>query len=166
MAPLPVESYQLFSSLASFSGIRGQAVYAAANGALDGLGDGLYLQGIPVASVQWGNWGGQGMAAEDESFMKIMEQMGLGMIEPAHGLGHIQTILVAASGRNSRLRHSTLMVNVFSWESVSRTLASVPLILEEMVPRKVGLRPEKALPAASAAATAGLGLGTLTSSAG
>ena len=152
MAPLPVESYQLFSSLASFSGIRGQAVYAAANGALDGLGDGLYLQGIPVASVQWGNWGGQGMAAEDESFMKIMEQMGLGMIEPAHGLGHIQTILVAASGGNSRLRHSTLMVNVFSWESVSRTLASVPLILEEMVPRKVGLRPEKALPAASTAA--------------
>jgi hypothetical protein len=163
MAPLPVESYQLFSSLASFSGIRGQAVYAAANGALDGLGDGLYLQGIPVASVQWGNWGGQGMAAEDESFMKIMEQMGLGMIEPAHGLGHIQTILVAASGGNSRLRHSTLMVNVFSWESVSRTLASVPLILSRGkwgFGRKKLCRPPRLRP------TAGLGLGTLTSSAG
>ena len=142
MAALPVESYQLFSSLASFSGIRGQAVYAAANGALDGLGDGLYLGGIPVASVQWGNWGGQGMAAEDESFMKIMDQMGLGMIDPADGLAHIRTILATSSGVNRRLRHSTLMVNVFKWDSVSETLKGVPPILEEMIAPKKGRRRE------------------------
>lgn len=46
-----------FSSAAALLGAPGQANYAAANSALDGLICDKAAQGLPFISVQWGAWG-------------------------------------------------------------------------------------------------------------
>lgn len=127
-----LSAFQLFSSLAAFSGAAGQASYAAANGTLDAwahasqvglavLLTGLAMQvrlarqckcqlqqalsipdlqaranlslcclcclqgqGRPGLAVQWGNWGGGGMAVRNKGFIERMERMGLGIGE-LHG---------------------------------------------------------------------------------
>ena len=90
---IPVQTCQLFSSLAAFGGIRGQSVYASANAVLDAFGDEHSSFGIPIVFVQWGNWGGKVMAADDHTFVDIMQKMGLGMIQPATGLRNVQMLL-------------------------------------------------------------------------
>ena len=55
----PTDFLVLFSSAAAVLGSPGQAAYAAANGALDGLA-GLATGACPVTSIQWGPWGEAG----------------------------------------------------------------------------------------------------------
>lgn len=70
---------QLFSSLAAFSGAAGQASYAAANGSVDAIAHYIFGQGRTGFAVQWGNWGGGGMAVRNKGFIERMERMGLGI---------------------------------------------------------------------------------------
>lgn len=53
----PIQAAMGFSSAAALLGAPGQANYAAANGALDGLICDQATQGLPFISVQWGAWG-------------------------------------------------------------------------------------------------------------
>lgn len=70
---------QLFSSLAAFNGAAGQASYAAANGSVDAIAQYICGQGRTGFAVQWGNWGGGGMAVRNKGFIERMERMGLGI---------------------------------------------------------------------------------------
>ncbi len=131
---IPVQTCQLFSSLAAFGGIRGQSVYASANAVLDAFGDEHSSFGIPIVSVQWGNWGGKGMAADDHTFVDIMQKMGLGMIQPATGLRNVLMLLFERMGRSDTQQFSTVLVNIFFWDKIKDTLkGDVPSILSDMI---------------------------------
>ena len=53
--------------------------------------------GRATSSVQWGAWGGSGMATRVRGFMDRMARMGLGVLQPAQGLGVIGRVLAAAA---------------------------------------------------------------------
>lgn len=77
------ERFIAFSSAAHILGSIGQANYNAANFCLDQLVAAAASRGLPAVSVQWGNMGGSGMAASDEKRGARLEQLGLGVIQPA-----------------------------------------------------------------------------------
>lgn len=64
----------LNSSISAVLGSQGRTVYAAANGYLDGLAEVLAAQDIRTISVQWGPWGGGGLASQDS--LAQLERMG------------------------------------------------------------------------------------------
>ena len=135
MQMLPIESCQLFSSLASFGGVRGQSVYAAGNAALDSASVHYNQRGHPVVAVQWGNWGGKGMAADDGAFTKMMEHMGLGMISPANGLEHMNIVMNRLLLGECLLHLPVLMINIFKWKNIKKSLPGErPHILSDLLP--------------------------------
>ncbi|MCP9807970.1 thioester reductase domain-containing protein [Cyanobium sp. HWJ4-Hawea] len=68
-----------FSSMASLLGSPSQTSYATANGALDGLA--MAGSAWPLLSIQWGPWGGAGMAAGLE---RRFAALGVGLLSPDH----------------------------------------------------------------------------------
>jgi pimaricinolide synthase PimS1 len=60
---LDLDHFVCFSSAAALVGSRGQANYAAANSVMDALMHQRRREGLPGLSINWGAWGGGGMAA-------------------------------------------------------------------------------------------------------
>ncbi|MEI8251136.1 MAG: thioester reductase domain-containing protein [Synechococcus sp. ELA057] len=58
-----LEFFVCYSSVAALLGSPGQASYAAANGALDGLMARRRREGLHGLSLNWGPWAGEGMAS-------------------------------------------------------------------------------------------------------
>eukprot|EP00889_Picochlorum_renovo_P005167 jgi/Picre1/32197/NNA_007543.t1 len=134
---LPIDALQMFSSIAAFSGVHGQSVYAAANGALDEWGDYGSMIGIPSIAVQWGNWGGRGMAAEDKGFVQKMSQMGLALIQPDNALDEMNNLLLAiANDIKEGPRASTLMINTFDWIKIGSSMQTIPDILRIVIEKQ------------------------------
>ncbi|KAK9834736.1 hypothetical protein WJX74_008822 [Apatococcus lobatus] len=92
-ACLPLAGLVLFSSVATLLGNAGQSNYAAANGCLDAFATNLTAQGQACSSIQWGAWGGSGMAAEDASLAARLERSGLRLLPPAAGLQALGLLL-------------------------------------------------------------------------
>ena len=53
-------------------------------------------RGVPGTAVQWGAWGGSGMALAVAGFMERMARMGLGVVRPAVGLSVLAQVLRSA----------------------------------------------------------------------
>ena len=85
-AGMPVQALKLFSSVAAFLGSPGQLNYSTANAQLDAAAGELYRQGLAGVSVQWGPWGGGGMAQASQATEQRMERMGLHMLDAQQGL--------------------------------------------------------------------------------
>eukprot|EP00959_Pyramimonas_sp_CCMP1952_P262388 5486405-Pyramimonas_sp.AAC.1 len=65
---------------------QGQSNYAAANAALDSAAVELLGQGTPARSVQWGEWGGGGMASAgataSAAHARARHTVGMGVLSP------------------------------------------------------------------------------------
>lgn len=152
-------SFQLFSSLASFSGAAGQATYAAANGVLDAWSHATQGSGIPAVAVQWGNWGGGGMAVRNKGFIERMEKMGLGIIDPDLGLSIMarmlfETAIPSHFMLSTKSWNGAVSVgNLFLWDNIIKVLPAVPAFLDEFARPEVLEAKKKALDARTAAAT-------------
>jgi thioester reductase-like protein len=76
-----------FSSIAALLGSPGQAAYAAANGAMEGL---TGAEGPRRLTIQWGPWSGEGMAASHGSRFSAQ---GIGLLPPAAALEQLGQLM-------------------------------------------------------------------------
>ena len=103
----------LFSSIAALYGSPGQLNYSGANAVLDAMAHAGRASGMPMLSVQWGAWGGSGMATRDAGTARRMERLGIGMLQPFDGLMALQAILEDAPG-------AQVAVTPMVWEVFTR----------------------------------------------
>ncbi len=82
------------------------------------------------------------MAVRNKGFVERMESMGLGIIDPADGLGAMARLLREAatpsttgpgSGIFASWQGTQLVANVFLWDNVIRTLPAVPAFFQDFV---------------------------------
>ena len=90
-----LDFFVLYSSAAALLGSPGQGNYAAANAFLDALAEHRHALGLPAQSIDWGPWGGIGLAADPRRGGHLASS-GIATIAPADGLAALHTILAAA----------------------------------------------------------------------
>jgi acyl transferase domain-containing protein/NADPH:quinone reductase-like Zn-dependent oxidoreductase len=87
-----LDTFVLFSSVASVLGSPGQGNHSAANAYLDALAHARQASGLPALSVNWGAWGEVGAVASAERERRVQLQ-GLGAMTPAEGLAALEAAL-------------------------------------------------------------------------
>jgi microcystin synthetase protein McyG len=88
---LGLDSFVLFSSIASVFGNAGQANHAAANLFLDSLAHYRRALGKPAIAINWGGWSQIGAAASRDVQVRLAER-GIGMISPRQGVAALERI--------------------------------------------------------------------------
>jgi polyketide synthase PksM len=90
---LDLDFMLFFSSIISFVKAPGQSNYSAGCTFKDSFAHKLQRQrAYPVKIMNWGYWGGIGVVA-DESYNRLMQQMGIGSIEPHEGMESLQVLV-------------------------------------------------------------------------
>jgi 8-amino-7-oxononanoate synthase/malonyl CoA-acyl carrier protein transacylase len=91
---LPLDFFVCFSSVASILGSPGQGNYGAANAFMDGLARYRRTLGLPGLSINWGPWGGVGMAADlSDRDAARLSLGGITSIVPDQGLQILEELL-------------------------------------------------------------------------
>ncbi|ARV62851.1 short-chain dehydrogenase [Nostocales cyanobacterium HT-58-2] len=88
---IQLDFFVVFSSIASVWGSKGQAHYAAANAFLDSFAHYRQGQGMPTLGVNWGPWGGGGMASEEAQ--SWLTRTGIGVLQPEQALTALGLLL-------------------------------------------------------------------------
>jgi polyketide synthase 12 len=109
-----LDFFVMFSSISGVMGTPGQGNYAAANTFLDALAHVRRAKGLPAASVAWGAWDGQGMAARlSEADRTRFARQGMDALAPEEGMELLElavkggrALTVAAALDLNRLQHT------------------------------------------------------------
>ena len=121
---VPIQTRVLFSSTSALLGSPGQASYAAANSSLDGLAASWDAQGDAAVCVQWGPWGGGGMALQDAGTSKRLERWGMGLILPQVGLSALEGALHAQQGCRAPCGFPHVAVAPMQWATFMQSPAA------------------------------------------
>jgi NADPH:quinone reductase-like Zn-dependent oxidoreductase/acyl carrier protein len=114
------------SSVSSLLGSPGQANYSAANALLDGLVADRKAHGLPATGINFGPWGGGGMASSDAASANISAQ-GLLLLEPSAALGALAEVVANGTGQATVLKAN--------WARAAKVLGSSrPPILDLVLP--------------------------------
>ena len=78
----------------------------------------MQAKGSTVTSIQWGAWGGNGMAVRTPGFMERMARLGLGIVEPYVGVTVLAQVLsIAWSPLRSKVNQHALFTGRIISES-------------------------------------------------
>ncbi|MFG2197077.1 type I polyketide synthase [Streptomyces sp. NPDC048639] len=89
---MDLSAFVLFSSLAGTLGGPGQGSYAAANAFLDALARQRHADGLPVTSIAWGAWGGDGLASGETG--ERLSRSGMPAMDPELALTALEEAVV------------------------------------------------------------------------
>ncbi|MGZ2749831.1 type I polyketide synthase [Burkholderia stagnalis] len=135
-----LDFFVAYSSIASVLGAAGQGNYAAANGYLDALVQRRRRLGLPALGVNWGGWGGAGMAgALDPAALRRLRAQGQSLLKPASGMASLARLLHGPDCQ--------VAVIAADWPAVAQARPVRPSLLADVVRAP-------AAPAPSPAATA------------
>jgi len=124
-----LEFFIMYSSLASLLGSPGQANYATANAALDGLIAERKALGLPATTVNWGPWANAGMAASQAASANLTA-LGLIPLEPGMALNALGEIIAHGLGQATVIKAN--------WQRAAKVLGnSRPPILDHVLPSAV-----------------------------
>ena len=150
-AQQPLDFFVLFSAGAGWLGSAGQANYAAANTALDGLAHYCRARGLPALSIAWGVWAEVGMAARlSPADQERLRRQGLQTISPQDG-AQIFADLLGLTADDSQDKPST--PPAAAWR-LSPSLAVMPIESWFAPPRWFIAPPAPAAAASTATNTA------------
>lgn len=114
------------SSVSSLLGPPGQANYSTANALLDGLVADRKARGLPATCINFGPWGGAGMAASEAASANISAQ-GLLPLDAADALGALAEVVANGTGQATVLKAN--------WARAAKVMGgSRPPILDLVLP--------------------------------
>ena len=114
------------SSVSSLLGSPGQANYSTANALLDGLIADRKAHGLPATGINFGPWGGGGMASSEAASANISAQ-GLLPLDSAGALGALAEVVANGTGQATVLKAN--------WARAAKVLGSSrPPILDLVLP--------------------------------
>jgi acyl transferase domain-containing protein/acyl carrier protein len=117
------------SSVSSLLGSPGQANYSTANALLDGLIADRKAHGLPATGINFGPWGGGGMASSDAASVNISAQ-GLLPLDPSGALGALAEVVANGTGQAVVLKAN--------WARAAKVLGSSrPPILDLVLPSEM-----------------------------
>lgn len=123
---LPLDHFVLFSSVLSVTGAMGQANYVAGNAFLDGLTEYRRRLGLPAQAINWGPWGGAGLATESgERGETIWRARGTDYIDAEDGIALLQAILARGVQQS--------VVTLTEWPQWAAQYPKRPPLLERLV---------------------------------
>jgi NAD(P)-dependent dehydrogenase (short-subunit alcohol dehydrogenase family)/acyl carrier protein len=95
----PIEHFLLFTSIAAVIGNPGQAVYAAANGYLEGLAAARREAGLPALAIAWGAITDTGYLARQAGSVEVLaRRAGAERFAARHALGLLDTLMRCDGG--------------------------------------------------------------------
>lgn len=131
---LELDFMLFFSSIASFVKSSGQSNYSAGCTFKDSFAHALRQRhSYPVKTMNWGYWGSVGVVA-DESYTRMMAQIGLGSIEPDEGMASLEALMSSKMSQVCVLKtlngHATSALNLS--EAVAYYPKTTPAILPQV----------------------------------
>ena len=125
-----------FSSIVSFVKSAGQSNYAAGCTFKDSFAQMLRdKRDYPVKTINWGYWGSVGIVA-DETYNKLMAQMGIGSIEPEEGMASLHAFVDSDVPQIGLFK--TLTAEATASLGLSQTLQHYPATLPAILPEVQG----------------------------
>jgi acyl transferase domain-containing protein/NADP-dependent 3-hydroxy acid dehydrogenase YdfG/acyl carrier protein len=123
---LELEHFVLFGSIAGVMGGPGQGNYAAANAFLAALARHRRRNGYAATAIEWGAWGGEGMAARlGDRERSALQARGFGFLDAERALSVLERLLDADA--------ASYVVADIDWRRLQSSLRATPPLLDELL---------------------------------